>query len=79
MSAAVRSEPAIQTPPRDSEMHFQRCGDRRAFHLLGKLTRKYGCGANKRADCYACLRSGTDLDAAMKAVKARREPHPFGG
>jgi hypothetical protein len=54
-------------------------GDRRAFHLLGKLTRKYGCGANKRADCYACLRSGTDLDAAMKAVKARREPHPFGG
>ena len=54
-------------------------GDRRVFHLLGKLTRKYGCGANKRADCYACLRSGTDLDAAMKAVKARREPHPFGG
>jgi hypothetical protein len=54
-------------------------GDRRVFHLLGKLTRKYGCGPNKRADCYACLRSGTDLDAAMKTVKARREPHPFGG
>ena len=54
-------------------------GDRRAYHLLGKLTRKYGCGANKRADCYACLRTGTDLDNAMKAVKARREPHPFGG
>ncbi|MEO8900504.1 MAG: hypothetical protein ABI488_02655 [Polyangiaceae bacterium] len=53
-------------------------GDRRTFHVLGKLTRKYGCGANKRADCYACLRSGTDLDAAMKAVKPRREPHPFG-
>ncbi|MEP7049011.1 MAG: hypothetical protein ABJB12_01610 [Pseudomonadota bacterium] len=54
-------------------------GDRRAFHLLGKLTRKYGCGANKRADCYACLRSGTDLDAVMKATKSRREPRPFGG
>ena len=54
-------------------------GDRRAFHLLGKLTRKYGCGANKRADCFACLRDGKDLDAAMKAVKARREPRPFGG
>jgi hypothetical protein len=54
-------------------------GDRRAFHLLGKLTRKYGCGANKRADCYACLRTGTDLEAVMKAVKARREPRPFGG
>ena len=54
-------------------------GDRRTLHVLGKLTRKYGCGPNKRADCYACLRNGTDLDAVMKAVKARREPRPFGG
>ncbi len=54
-------------------------GDRRAYHLLAKLTRKYGCGPNKRADCYACLRSSTDLDAAMKAVKARREPRLSGG
>ena len=53
-------------------------GDRRAFHLLGKLTRKYGCGPGKRQDCYPCLRDGKDLDAAMKAVKARREPRPFG-
>lgn len=53
--------------------------DHRAFHLLGKLTRKYGCGPNKRADCYACLRDGTDLDGAMRAVKARREPRPFDG
>jgi hypothetical protein len=54
-------------------------GDKRAFHLLNKLTRKYGCGPNKRQDCYACLRDGKDLDAAIKATKARREPHPFGG
>jgi len=54
-------------------------GDRRSFHLLNKLTRKYGCGPNKRQDCYACLRDGKDLDAALKVVKARREPHPFGG
>ncbi len=54
-------------------------GDRRSFHLLNKLTRKYGCGPNKRQDCYACLRDDKDLDAALKAVKARREPHPFGG
>lgn len=54
-------------------------GDRRASHLLNKLTRKYGCGPNKRQDCYACLRDGKDLDNAIKAVKARREPHPFGG
>jgi hypothetical protein len=54
-------------------------GDKRAFHLLNKLTRKYGCGSNKRQDCYACLRDGKDLDAAIKTVKARREPRPFGG
>jgi len=54
-------------------------GDRRSFHLLNKLTRKYGCGPNKRQDCYACLRDGKDLEAALKAVKTRREPRPFGG
>ncbi|MEO6599992.1 MAG: hypothetical protein ABIQ16_08990 [Polyangiaceae bacterium] len=54
-------------------------GDHRASHSLNKLTRKYGCGANKRQDCYACLRDGKALDDAIKAVKARREPHPFGG
>ena len=54
-------------------------GDHRAFHLLNKLTRKYGCGPNKRQDCYACLRDGKDLDATLKIVKTRREPHPFGG
>ena len=54
-------------------------GDRRSFHLLNKLTRKYGCGPNKRQDCYACLRDGKDLEATLKIVKARREPRPFGG
>jgi hypothetical protein len=54
-------------------------GDKRTFHLLSKLTRKYGCGPNKRQDCYACLRDGKDLDNAIKVTKARREPHPFGG
>ena len=54
-------------------------GDRRSFHLLNKLTRKYGCGPNKRQDCYACLRDGKELEAALKVVKTRREPHPFGG
>lgn len=54
-------------------------GDRRSFHLLNKLTRKYGCGPNKRQDCYACLRDGKELDEALKVVKTRREPRPFGG
>ena len=53
--------------------------DHRAFHLLNKLTRKYGCGPNKRQDCYACLRDGKGLDVALRTVKARHEPHPFGG
>jgi hypothetical protein len=54
-------------------------GDKRSFHLLAKLTRHYGCGPNKRQDCYTCLRDGKDLENALKAVKTRREPRPFGG
>lgn len=54
-------------------------GDRRSFALLSKMTRKYGCGPGKRQDCYACLRDSKDLEDALKAVKARREPKPFGG
>jgi hypothetical protein len=53
-------------------------GDRRALHLLTKLTRRYGCGPNKREDCYPCLRSSDALDQAVKAVKNRREPKTFG-
>lgn len=53
-------------------------GDRRALHLLIKLTRRYGCGANKREDCYPCLRDSDAVDQAVKAVKNRREPKTFG-
>jgi hypothetical protein len=52
-------------------------GDKRSFHLLAKLKRKQGCGPTKRQDCYSCLREGTELDAAIKAVKSRRAPTPF--
>lgn len=52
-------------------------GDRRSFSLLAKLKRKQGCGPNKRQDCYPCLREGTELDDAIKAVKTRRAPAPF--
>ena len=47
-------------------------GDRRSLPLLTKLKRNQGCGPNKKQDCYACLRAGGDLDAAITAVKARR-------
>jgi len=50
-------------------------GDRRSAHLLAKLNAKHGCGPNKRADCYACLREHPDeLKATTNAVKSRRAP-----
>jgi hypothetical protein len=53
-------------------------GDRRSLQLLTKLQRKQGCGPKKSADCFACLRDGEELEAAITAVKARRAPSPFG-
>ena len=50
-------------------------GDRRALHLLNKLTNKRGCGPKKADDCYACLRDPKDeLSATLNAVKSRRAP-----
>ncbi len=54
-------------------------GDRRSLALLAKLSRKFGCGANKRMDCYPCLHHDAAVDDAMTAVKKRREPRPFLG
>jgi hypothetical protein len=54
-------------------------GDRRSLALLAKLSRKFGCGANKRLDCYPCLRADKSVDDAMAEVKKRREPKPFSG
>lgn len=52
-------------------------GDRRSLHLLIKLQRKYGCGPNKRLDCYPCLRSGDQLEAAIKTAREHPEPRLF--
>jgi hypothetical protein len=54
-------------------------GDRRSLALLAKLARRFGCGPNKRLDCYPCLREDKAVDDAMSAVKKRREPKPFLG
>jgi hypothetical protein len=54
-------------------------GDRRSLALLAKLSRRFGCGPNKRLDCYPCLRDDKIVDDAMAAVKKRREPKPFLG
>jgi hypothetical protein len=53
--------------------------DRRSLALLARLNRKFGCGANKRLDCYPCLHTDKALDDAMAEVKKRREPKPFMG
>jgi hypothetical protein len=52
-------------------------GDRRSLHLLIRFQRRYGCGPNKRQDCYPCLRSGDELESAIKAVRDRPEPPTF--
>jgi hypothetical protein len=50
-------------------------GDRRALHLLTKLSSKRGCGPKKSEDCFACLRAQSDeLTATINAVKSRRPP-----
>jgi hypothetical protein len=49
-------------------------GDRRSLHLLGKLQRRFGCGKNKREDCFKCLREGTDLKDAAREVAQRPAP-----
>lgn len=50
-------------------------GDARALPSLIKLTSRRGCGAKKRDDCYACLRSQTkQIIASTKAAKERRAP-----
>jgi hypothetical protein len=54
-------------------------GDKRLLSLLAKLARRFGCGANKRQDCYACLREDRLVEEAMQAVRKRREPRPFAG
>jgi hypothetical protein len=49
-------------------------GDRRSLHLLAALQRKFGCGPKQKSDCYACLRTGKELEEAIKAVRGRRAP-----
>jgi hypothetical protein len=52
----------------------ERDGDRRSLHLLVKLRKVRGCGANGRMDCYGCLRRGTALGDAIRAVKDKKAP-----
>jgi len=46
--------------------------DRRALRLLGKLLGKRGCGPNKAADCYPCLRGPAERQQVADAVQAAK-------
>lgn len=47
-------------------------GDARSATLLARIKqKKTGCGTSGADDCYACLRDGAALDAALDASKAR--------
>jgi hypothetical protein len=74
LRAAERCEDALALMPRVQEE-----GDKRSLTTLTRMQRRSGCGANKRLDCYPCLRKGSDLKDALKAIKQRREPQPFRG
>jgi hypothetical protein len=49
-------------------------GDQRSLYLIGRLLRRYGCGANRGADCNACLRGSDIVTDAMRAVRRRKAP-----
>jgi hypothetical protein len=49
-------------------------GDRRSFHLLGKLMSTRGCGPEKADDCYPCLRDADRVEKAIDAVRTRKPP-----
>ncbi len=49
-------------------------GDRRSVPLIGRFTRKRGCGDDQREDCFPCLRDGDEIKTAAKAVGTRPSP-----
>lgn len=48
-------------------------GDKRSTSALFRFNQKKGCGDDKKADCWPCLRDGDELKDAIKAV-AKRKP-----
>lgn len=52
----------------------QRDGDQRCSATLRALKHTDGCGDDGHKDCFACLREGTALDDALKAIEGRAAP-----
>jgi serine/threonine-protein kinase len=51
-----------------------RHADERSVAGLEALQKTDGCGAGKRADCYACLRGTDDLELALETAKDHEAP-----
>jgi hypothetical protein len=50
-------------------------GDRRMLPLLGRLTKRKGCGLENDAACASCMGlRGADISATVFAVKGRKTP-----
>jgi hypothetical protein len=49
-------------------------GDRRSLASLNRLTKTSGCDPEAGADCFPCLRSGTELLEALETTGERRPP-----
>jgi hypothetical protein len=52
----------------------KRDGDQRCSATLRALKHTDGCGDDGKKDCFACLREGTGLDDALKAIEGRPAP-----
>ena len=50
---------------------IERDADTRSIPVLSAMHSNVGCGKKKRSDCYACLRSGLQLENTIAAVKKR--------
>jgi serine/threonine protein kinase len=51
---------------------LKKSSDERALFELVPLQDKTGCGARKKDDCYACLRTSNELDDTIAAVRTRK-------
>jgi tetratricopeptide (TPR) repeat protein len=67
-------KPGECEPLRKTLERAMRYADERSLDALEALQKTDGCGASKKADCYACLRDTDDLEAAIETAKQHPAP-----
>lgn len=75
-SAALKALLALeQVPSCEAKLaalpNVESDADARALPLLKSMRATVGCGKQKRADCFACLRTGLQLENAIAAIRKR--------